>query len=1752
MEAERQIFDALPTTSSRPTPNIDVFELFAGSSKFTLLARHHQLNALQPLDWLHGPDQDLHDPGLRRQVVEAVNRYKPWALIMGLDCRLWSIFNENLNYSQRKRLLQQLREEEKELVLFACELALMQHRSGRFFLIENPQRSRLWVLTEIVELLNMPQTWLVTLDTGAFGATVEDKKVAKPMNFLGNIPFLDEVLGQRLSMEDKQFCTPIQGTMTKKSQEYPDSLVHLILKYIKKAIQLREPSRFANYKIFAVAQPVSDLSVWSPLLEQVNRQFERSSKRPFNVQPGSDLGKKICDLMRMDACRIQCAFTPTTRRIPQNLVFQQDISHRAALLQYVDGTREVEVDNLEEVQLPKQRFEKPVQIAIFMYGNMRTVPDLAQTSDNQDATLPLADLPTDITFPNLPTGHGVSLEVRRTVARLHLNLGHPSQQELMRMVAYYGGAPVNVMTAIQHLKCSTCERLKSPQAPRPATMPKFTAGQFGDEIQGDIFFVRILTAEAIPVLGLVDKATGYHQAAVCQTRNASETFQIILACWFKPFGLPYKMLLDPDTAFRGECQRQIESLGILCELCPAESHWMIGMVERRNSILRYVLEKLIDQYAASTADQLEQLLAPALHAINSSTFTRGRTAFQAVFGRIPRLPGGVLADNVGLASSPSTLEPEDNLMAKGEIIRSEAQKHLIDLNVSQQFRRAILRRTRNTKYQDLTPGQTCAFWRWSRKGQRKRGAWTIAKFLSWDPSSPMKLAWLRTGNTTVLVSAEQLRGAMGYEHWNPSKEDIAALKDASKSFTDHLLEDETGPPAPDETFADEFQQLDQAPPTLTAPPTPLPLPSTPLQLQQLHPQREQVQHSSSQPLTQPQLPIEAMQQSSQLQQQRTTNVQMNSPTYQQTNIYQRFGTPPKITTRQQPQPSTPRTTTRARGRSRSPLPTAIRQAPTTVPTLPAAASIKTQQQQVSPQPLGTGVDTQPVEPTTGEDQSPEPPVEIAEAAVQQQLQQLPDEPETPFPLTTKQPGTQEQSQMQDEFIEPPVQVSSPDTSVYSSSHEIEHAGTLPAEQPPHQAQPPGDGTVSISSGSQQHPSGAAAGSTQQEPADTEPLLPQKRPFHTMFTIYNDDGNLSLQQPMHDGSPELGYGKPSDAYFKVYASTQQRQEDLQGIDKDGFETDTTVGSEPDEPTISTSSPTSSKDPDAPRLTRQELKQMDRELPWREIWKMPPAYVQKFLAAIEKEANSWSEWNSIRPLSEQEINKVKSDPALKKRILRSRAAYRDKNRNQGEVKAKCRIVALGHEDPDLFDITRSSPTPGRATEHILYLIAVSGMNREFNGTNHLWYTWIGDVQTAFLQGQQQGRKMPLYLRRPSDPLIAMTPYWKTELYEVTGNIYGLPSAPFQWIQEVDSRLKDLGYKNHDFDRMLYYLVNDKSEVISLVMVYVDDFLGIHREDHDPTDLFNKFRWGEKDYFVEGQPRTFKGKELTFVKNDKGRYVLKITMEKFLETVESYKLPRGRLQQDEVLTASEQREFRSIAGCLQWLGSQARPDVSPAISLCNHGQKTTITDLRSLAETLDYAKDTAKYGMIIQDVPLNRSSVLLTYSDASWANAAHSSSQLGILVMITSPEAVHKKTKAAILDWRSSRSPRVCRSTLAAEACAADEGSDRSDYLNLMLSELFYDKPAHLIGSRLDRLHATDAKSLYDALISINPNVSEKRVLVNIRAIQQCLTPQQTRWVPTEEMYADGLTKMSPVLRQQLLSWLQHSEVKLVDRDDPKKEG
>ena len=86
--------------------------------------------------------------------------------------------------------------------------------------------------------------------------------------------------------------------------------------------------------------------------------------------------------------------------------------------------------------------------------------------------------------------------------------------------------------------------------------------------------------------------------------------------------------------------------------------------------------------------------------------------------------------------------------------------------------------------------------------------------------------------------------------------------------------------------------------------------------------------------------------------------------------------------------------------------------------------------------------------------------------------------------------------------------------------------------------------------------------------------------------------------------------------------------------------------------------------------------------------------------------------------------------------------------------------------------------------------------------------------------------------------------------------------------------------------------------------------------------------------------------------------------------------------------------------------------------------------LYETLEYCRDTTK-----------------GYADASWANAQQCSSQQGCLVLLTHCTEVNARCN--VIDWRSNRSTRVCRSTLSSEAMSCDDCV--AYFVSLALSEL-----------------------------------------------------------------------------------------------------
>ena len=365
----------------------------------------------------------------------------------------------------------------------------------------------------------------------------------------------------------------------------------------------------------------------------------------------------------------------------------------------------------------------------------------------------------------------------------------------------------------------------------------------------------------------------------------------------------------------------------------------------------------------------------------------------------------------------------------------------------------------------------------------------------------------------------------------------------------------------------------------------------------------------------------------------------------------------------------------------------------------------------------------------------------------------------------------------------------------------------------------------------------ASESSQPSQAASLPKLPQKRPADALYStgafkfFVDSFGEATLER---DGEAfDMRPPFCRQAFYNSYLSSHARKQEMakRNIHDDPGRED--ASSDDEQMTVSNNRTHS----------RQELKQLDPEIPWKEIVKLPRAAYQKDLESVRVKHDNWLSWGGVRPLSRAEVRKVMADPELSKRILKSRSAYRDKNKGLGEIKAKCRVVLIGCCDPDLFHLSRDSPTPSRLSESLVLAIATAGANGEMNNEAGRWSLWISDAKSAFLQREQsrEERAGPLYMKAPRDPLILETGAFAADLYEVLGNGYGLPDAPRVWSRRVFKRALEKGFRQHAFDKCLFYFLDKKGRLRAVMIVHVDDFLCTFHQDFDKTILENLFVWG-----------------------------------------------------------------------------------------------------------------------------------------------------------------------------------------------------------------------------------------------------------------------------------------------------------------------
>ena len=1626
-------------------PKIDLIEIFAGSANLTFRAPRHGLSALEPIDKTINVDL-LTEEG-RTFVWQAIIKFKPLLVHVAWPCRFWSLFNENLNYSHRMDELNRLREEERPLVEFGARVMIHQDLQNRLYLGENPLKSRIWEEPGVREVADSPNALTPVCDAGAYGA--EDSEgfpIIKTHKWLTNSLTIAEELCRRMTPEQKQFARAIEGRETEASGHYCDGLVDAILRGLAKEAQVRDPARFVKANQAFYVQPSHNEQLWGNILDELEHRFENTHKRPYNMFPSDPLYGEIEKLIPWKLERVQVTWTPQARRWPTDIPF----THRGAVLKTTAGKILLEHEDLAAITYPKQRYAEPIRLGLHFFGVAPEDEDEKEAEQppppppaeeaSYDVRRRVPGITTDIWFEC--TDKEIDKKLQSSLARLHTNMGHPCKEELVRILAASNNLSGRVLAGLEALRCGSCLRMTTPKKPPVTSTTTIKACQFGDRLQADIVYIRTLTLN-VAVLGVIDEFTNYMVAHTLTDRHPPTVLKLFLQIWYHPLGLPHHVTVDPDTAFLGEMEEWHNRHGIEYDIIPAEEHWRIGKIERRNALMRSLVERLVDHHGITSREALDEAIVAATFSLNSSTYSHGRSPFQAVFGRIPRPLGDLLSDEKALVLSPV----QDEHIFRPELLRAEATTALMQLNTSQAVRRGLLRKTRNQQeLHQLQPGQTVAFWRWQgRARQHKRGSWSLGRFLAFDPDK--KSCWIQVGKTSLRVGTGQLRQAAGWEAWTPSEEDVKLLKDAEANISQGLWDDSQGdPPGEDElALADEeifnfrpIQERAHPLPEIAEPeeahvpehlalPAPGTVESQPMDMASF-PSALHGQPSSSSagaPASFEQTNTAIQQQLLQQHQQqqmntyidrRTINVNVDSPTYQQFGGSTNFGAVPP----------TPRNRPRSRTPSRAPRETDLHQ---------------------SEQRPALAADTPALE----------------------------DQPSTPAPET---PALQDEPAM---------------------------------------------------------------------PVETLPQLPMKRPSDVLVAKFQsyDDGTIARIPDHWDGGfdPQFPFAR-KEACYKAYLNSSHRKVEMQGIP------------EPERPDLDSSSDEELTLSSERSLTRQELKQLDREIPWRDIMQMDSTTIELYVNSAANEYAGWLDWSQIRPLSREETKEVFANPRLRKRVMKARAAYRDKNRGKPPLKPKTRVVIIGCGDPDLRQLSRDSPTPTRLSELVILAIAAAGANREFNNDGCLWALWLSDAEKAFLQGSQDTseRDGPIFMQSPRDPILEMANAYPSELYEVIGNCYGLCNAPRTWYKKVDHDLKmEQNFQQHSFDRCCYYHLNKKDGSLDCVLiVHVDDFMAVYNTEKFPVSILqNMFKWGSTTQVSLDTPGEYRGKEITMTKEPSGKISYTITQTTFINALQEGTLPRGRLKGDSKLTSKELAEFRSVIGSLQWLGGQTRPDLGAIASLSHKGANTEISDLQRVYEAIRYVRQTAQHGIKMSAVPLNKGTTILAYGDSSWCNAANYTSQFGVLIVLCPPQVTEKTCNGLLVDWKSGRMQRVSRSTLASEAHAADEAADRACFVNYFLTELLYQIPAYKGKMEMPMKQATDAKSLFDCLVAENPVTLEKRSMVSIRSVQQSMTPKEIHWIPTHIMHADGLTKIDPKLQQALTIWCMNPWCQLrEEKDAPRK--
>ena len=341
-------------------------------------------------------------------------------------------------------------------------------------------------------------------------------------------------------------------------------------------------------------------------------------------------------------------------------------------------------------------------------------------------------------------------KVELAIKKLHVNLGHASRDDMMRILKHHQAAP-EVLELVKGFECSICQARTAPKAVKDSAPPRDMA-----PLRYIGLDVKQLPAwkkgEKIKALNICCRMSGLQQMYPFREIENSDLIARLYRMWTRSYGRPRYVKFDAGRCNLGQSFLDVLERDRTTALdVPGEAHEQMGDVESQGRHFEETLQRVIDEMSPENFNEWCECVDVTCEARNALLRRAGYSPYQLVFGRDPEFPGDDLAGEQPDPISNSAIL-EDAVAEYQHRARSIARQEVLKQLDHRAARVALNARPR--PHREFRVGDEVAVWRRGKGIKKTTARWRGPGIVAGQASGNI---WVSMPGSFIKCTPEQLR-----------------------------------------------------------------------------------------------------------------------------------------------------------------------------------------------------------------------------------------------------------------------------------------------------------------------------------------------------------------------------------------------------------------------------------------------------------------------------------------------------------------------------------------------------------------------------------------------------------------------------------------------------------------------------------------------------------------------------------------------------------------------------------------------------------------------------------------------------------------------------------------------------------------------------------------------------------------------------------------------------------------------------------